>query len=77
MTLSFGSLSGWATINFVEFQKTNTSLPIGPLSLKEATVLTSIANVGGLIGNFAVLPIGYRIGIKKTIHLLCAPLIVS
>lgn len=76
LTLSCGSVTGWAIINFNELQNKNSTYSAAPLSLQEASFVTSIVGVGGLIGNFAIVPIGQWIGIKRTIHLLGVPLIV-
>lgn len=77
MTLSFGCLSGWATINFVDLQSENTTSTAGILTLEEATLVVSILSLGGFVGNFAILPMSERFGIKRTIQLLGIPLIVS
>lgn len=78
LTFSFGNSNGWGTINFNELQSKNSTFPTGPLTLDEASLVVSLINVGGLIGNFAilVLPTSETIGIKRTIHLYGVPLIV-
>lgn len=40
-------------------------------------MVVSIHNVGGLIGNFAMFPMSEKFGIKRAIHCMCIPLIVS
>lgn len=77
LTLSFGVSSGWSTINFIELQNENSTFSTGPLSLDEASLVVSLINIGGFVGNFAILPISKFIGIKRTIHLFGLPLIVS
>lgn len=77
LTFFFGSQIGWATINFLEFQSVNSTLPTGQLTLDESSLVISLVNVGGFIGNFAILPIGQLFGIKRTIHLFVLPSIVS
>lgn len=74
--MSCGEFSGYATINFNELQSENSTLASGPLSLEEASLVVSLYNVGGFIGNFAILPITHLIGVKQTIHVLGVPLIV-
>lgn len=76
LTLSFGIVSGWATINFNELQSENSTFSTGPLNLEEASLVVSILNIGGLIGNFGVLPISQLIGVKRTLHILGPLLIV-
>lgn len=76
LTLSFGIVSGWATINFNELQSENSTFSTGPLKLEEASLVVSILNIGGLIGNFGVLPISQLIGVKRTLHILGPLLIV-
>lgn len=63
-------------INFNELQNKNSTYSAAPLSLQEASLVTSVVSVGGLIGNFAIVPISQTIGIKRSIHLLGVPLIV-
>lgn len=50
---------------------------MGPLNLEEASLVVSLVNIGGFIGNFAILPIGQLLGLKHTIHLAAVPIIVS
>lgn len=76
LTLSFGASSGWATINFIDLQQENTTFPTGPLSLEEATFVTSIVSIGGFVGNFAILPVSNKVGVKRAIHFMGIPLIV-
>lgn len=76
-TFSYGTTCGWTTINFVDFQNENSTLPAGQLSLKEATLVGSLHYVGALIGNFAIFLMSEEFGNKRTIHCLSIPLIVS
>lgn len=73
----FGTAFGWATINFVELTSEHTTFPTGKLDLKDAALVVSIVEIGGLIGDFAMLPICDRFGIKKSIHFLGIPMVVS
>lgn len=73
---SIASVSGWATINFNDFHSENSRLSTGPLTLEESSLVISLINIGGLIGNFVAVPISQMIGIKRTIHSLGLPLIV-
>lgn len=70
-------MCGWATINFIDLQQENTTFPTGPLTLEEATLVTSLTNIGGFIGNFAILPLSDKFGMKRAIHLAGIPLVVS
>lgn len=74
--MSFGIVSGWATINYNELQNGNSTFATGPLKLEEASLVVSILNLGGFIGNFAIVPISQFIGIKRTLHFLGPLLIV-
>lgn len=76
LTFGFGSSSGWAAINYNELQSENTTFPSGALNLEQSSLVVSLINIGGLVGNFAVLPLSQMIGIKRTIHLFGIPLIV-
>lgn len=67
---------GWAQINFIELQNKNSTFPTGPLNSEELALIVAIANIGGFIGNFAVVPISRWIGVKRAIHLFGVPLIV-
>lgn len=71
-----GLATGWATINLVELQSENSTFPTGQLSLQESSLVVSLFNVGGLIGNFITVPIAQAIGVKATIHFFAVPLIV-
>lgn len=75
--MSFGSSGGWGTINFVELQSENTTFPGGKLTLEEATLVVSIMSIGAFFGNFAIIYISRKIGLKNSIHALCLPQLVS
>lgn len=77
LTLSYGLTSAWTTINFSELRSENSTFATGPLTLGECSVAVALLSFGGLIGNYAILPISQMIGIKHTIHLFGLPLIVS
>lgn len=76
LTLSFGLLNGWPTINFAELQSENSTFPIR-LNLDQLALVMSIHNVGCCIGNFAIAPVSKSIGIKLAIHLYGSLFIVS
>ena len=76
LAFAFGHVSGWATINFVDLQSENGIFPSRPLTLEEASLVVSIVNIGGFLGNFTALPIIHRFGIKRTIHICGVPIIV-
>lgn len=69
-------MSGWATINFNELQNENSTYSTGPLNLEESSLVVSVENIGGFIGNFAILPLIQIVGVKRMIHFLGLPLIV-
>lgn len=77
LTASYGSSNGWASVNFLELQKPDTTFPSGPLSLKEATLVMSIYFVGGFVGNLAFPYIVQRYGSKKAMLAIGFPQIVS
>lgn len=77
LTLSIGIVSGWATINFNELQNENSTYTTGPLTLEQSSMVVAIENIGGFIGNFAILPLIPFVGVKRLIHLLGLPMIVS
>lgn len=70
MVFSTGSSTGWSSINFNYLQSENSTFPTGPLTLNEASLVVSLVNIGGVVGNFAILPFMQIIGVKRTIHLL-------
>lgn len=76
-SFAYGTLFGWTTINFIDLQSDKTIFSVKNLSLEEVSLIVSFVQIGALIGNFAVLPISVRFGIKKTCHFLSIPLIVS
>lgn len=76
VTLSFGLSDGWITINYLELQNENTTLSTGPLTSDQLPFVISIANIGGIVGNFVIVPLSRAIGTKRSIHLLVIPLIV-
>lgn len=76
LSLSCGVISGWAVINYNELQSENSTSPTGPLTMEQASLVISIENIGGLIGNFAILPLNQMIGVKRMMHILGLPLIV-
>lgn len=77
LTASYGAANGWASINFVDLQKDDTSFPSGPLSLKQATLMVSICYAGAIIGNSMFPFIVKKIGSKRTLAAVTFPQIVS
>lgn len=77
LTLSYGLSDGWISINLIELKSENTTLSTGPLTMEQLSLVISISNIGGIIGNLAIVPISRAIGIKRAIHLFVIPLIVS
>lgn len=54
----------------------NLQFSTGPLTKQETSVVISISNVGGLAGNWLVLPLGGIVGLKRATHMLAIPMIV-
>lgn len=52
-------------------------MPTGPFTLEEATFVAVLTSVGGIVGNFAVLPLAQRLGYARSICLMGVPMIVS
>lgn len=50
LSLALGSSNGWASVNFLELQKSSTSLPSGPMTLPEATFMMSVTFTSAAIG---------------------------
>lgn len=76
LTFTFGTASGWATINFIELQTENSTFPAEPLKLEEASLVVSLVNLGGFIGIFVVLPMIHLWGVKRSIHISAMAFIV-
>lgn len=76
LTLSCSLSDGWITINYIELQSENVTLSTGPLKSEKLPLVISISSIGGIVGNFAIVPISRAIGIKHAIHLFALPLIV-
>lgn len=76
LTLSFGTSTGWATINLLELENENSTLAMGPLTKQQSSLVISFINVGGFAGNWLVLPLCGFFGVKRSIHLLGIPLVV-
>lgn len=77
MSLNYGASCSWGSLSYEELQNNSLLLPTGKLSLNEASLMVTLPNLGGLIGNFVFIYIGERYGHKKTILWLGAPQIVS
>lgn len=77
LSFSLGNASGWATINFIELQKEDTTFPPGHFTLDEATFVTTALIIGGLLGNYAILPISKHFGYARALCLMGVPSIVS
>lgn len=76
LTLSFGLSTGWATINLLELENANSTFPTGPLTKQETSLVISLINVGGFVGNWLVLPLSGLVGVKRATHLLGIPIVV-
>lgn len=76
LTASFGAMNGWAAVNFVNLQKDDTTFPSGPLTLRQATFMMSIAFIPSIIGNMVFPYIVKLIGCKRTIYVMGFPQIV-
>lgn len=77
LSLSFGSMNGWASVNFLELQKTDTLLPSGPLSLQQATLMMSIGIASAVIGNLMAPLFISHLGSKRGLVVFAFPQIVS
>lgn len=70
MAYSFGFSNFWTAANLLELKSVNSTFPTGPLSQQESAIVVAILNLGGLLGNFIILPLSEIIGIKQTLHSL-------
>lgn len=77
LTTSYGSMNGWATVNFVDLQKDGTTFPRGPLTLGQATFMMSISVASCIIGNFVFPHIVRKFGCKRTMYAMGFPQIVG
>lgn len=77
MAYSFGFSNFWTSINLLELKSENSTYPAGQLTEEESTIVVAILNLGGLLGNFIILPISQIIGIKRTLHTLGLFMLVS
>lgn len=77
LTGSLGATNGWASVNFVDLQKDDTSFPSGPLSLEQATLVVSICYAGAIIGNSVFPFVVKKYGSKRTLLAAVFPQIVS
>lgn len=68
---------GWISPNVELLQSKNTPLSSGPLSNETLSWVTSIINIGGLIGSVIYGKLADHIGRRKTLILIAIPLIVS
>lgn len=76
LTLSYGFISGFATIYFNDLKSANSTFPAGPLTDDQLKYAITSEKIGGLGGNFAIVPLMQLFGVKRTIHLLSLVLIV-
>lgn len=76
LIFSAATTFAWPSVNSNELQEMNSTFPTGSLSFQEISYVISIANIGSLIGNFAVVPVAAILGPKLTIHLFSIPIIV-
>lgn len=65
VSFNFGAASSWASLSFEDLQKNPSILSFGALDINEASMMVTLANLGGLIGNFLFLPIGEIYGHKR------------
>lgn len=77
MTASFGTMNGWAAVNFVDLQKEDTTFPSGPLKMSEAMLMMSIPLISTIIGNLVFPLIVKKFGSKRTMLAIGFPQIVS
>lgn len=77
MSFSYGFSNFWTASNLLELKSENSTYPTGQLSKNEAAIVVAILNLGGLLGNFIIMPISQIIGIKQTLHTLGLVMIVS
>lgn len=77
LTLAAGSGCGWSSANFLEFQKPDTPLPSGPMTLKESTFVMSIYFIGAIVGNLISPHIVKKFGSKRTMYAIGCLQIVS
>lgn len=77
MTAAHGSTNSWPSANFLALQKSETSLPSGPLSVHEAALVISIHYIGAIVGNLMVSPIVRKYGCKRVMMTVAIPQIVS
>lgn len=76
MSFGVGVCIFWITINLLELKSEKSEFPV-IITEQEATICVSIGNIGGLIGNFIILPVSQWLGVKNTIHILSVPMLVS
>lgn len=76
LTLSYGFISGFLTIYFNDLKSANSTFPAGPLTDDQLKYAITFEKIGGLGGNFAIVPLMHFFGVKRTIHLLSLVLIV-
>lgn len=76
IVMSRGSAAGFFSANFLAFQRQDTPLPSGPLTLGEATLVLSIVHIGAIIGNLIFPMFVRRFGCKRTLLVLGYPQIV-
>ena len=77
MVYSFGFSNFWTAINMLELKSANSTFPAGQITEHESSTVVAILNLGGLLGNFIVMPLSQIIGIKQTLHTLGLVMIVS
>lgn len=77
MAYSYGFSNFWTSINLLELKSENSTYPTGQLTEEQSKMVVTILNLGGLFGNFIIMPISQMIGIKKTLHTLGLVMMVS
>lgn len=77
LTASSGAYAAWATVNFVNLQKEDTTFPSGPLTLTEATRVVSVFFASAIVGNLLVPHLVKWFGSKRTMFALGFPQLVG
>lgn len=77
MSYSYGFSNFWTASNLLELKSENSTFPMEQLSQDESATVVAIVNLGGLMGNFIIIPLSQIIGIKRVLHSLGLVMIVS
>lgn len=60
----------------LELKSPNSTFPV-QVTDDQSSIYVSISNVGGLVGNFLIVPISHYLGVKNTLHLLSIPMLLG